>query len=232
MVWVPGGRSGRQLVAALTATGGKDGATGAGSHPQAEAVRLGPATVVGLKGALAHGYLSTVDNCWGGARSFQSAGPRPAAPANYRSDSFRLSVGLSLGVAVSQRPDPSRSTRDLRHGSWTARNGRTEPTRFRVRTVRRDGQTRGLRSAAADYPGIYATRRRRCLRVAWSCGKCRKVVSVRLERLGITESPGATIPRRRGFSAVRAVAVPTSPHLWITSVDGRRGPIGARGNTE
>ena len=85
MVWVPGGRSGRQLVAALTATGGKDGATGAGSHPQAEAVRLGPATVVGLKGALAHGYLSTVDNCWGGARSFESAGLRPAAPANHRS---------------------------------------------------------------------------------------------------------------------------------------------------
>src|SRR5664279_4748780 len=69
---VPGCRSGRQLVAALTSTGGQDGATGAGTHPQAEAVGLGPATVVGLKGALAHGYLSTVDNCWCGARSFRA----------------------------------------------------------------------------------------------------------------------------------------------------------------
>ena len=73
---------------------------------------LGPATVVGLKGALAHGYLSTVDNCWGGARSFESAGLRPAAPANYRSDSFCLSVGLSIGVAVCQRPNPIRFTRE------------------------------------------------------------------------------------------------------------------------
>ena len=78
----------------------------------------------------------------------------------------------------------------------------------------------------------HATRRRRCLRAAWSCGKCRKVVSVRHARLGTTESPGATILRRHSVSAARAVAVPTSPHLWITSVDGRRGPIGARGNTE
>jgi len=190
---VPGCRSGRQLVAALTSTGGQDGATGAGTHPQAEAVGLGPATVVGLKGALAHGYLSTVVNCWcGAARSPQG---------------------------------------NLRHGSRTAQNGRTEPTQFRVRTVRRDGQTRQPRPAAADYRDN-ATRRRRCLQAAWSCGKCRKVVSVRLARLGTTESPGATIPRRRGFSAARAVAVPTSPHMWITVVDGGRGPIAARGNIE
>jgi hypothetical protein len=113
---LPSSRSGRQLVAALTATGGQDGSTGAGAHPQAEAVGLGPATVVGLKGALAHGYLSTVDNCWCGARSFQSAGRRPAAPANYRSDSIGLSVGLSvglsIGVAVCQRPNPIRFTRE------------------------------------------------------------------------------------------------------------------------
>ena len=39
------------------ATRGQDGATGAGTHPQAEAMGLGPATVVRLKGALAHKVL-------------------------------------------------------------------------------------------------------------------------------------------------------------------------------
>ena len=42
----------------------------------------------------------------------QSAGRRPAAPANYRSDSFGLSVGLSIGVAVCERPNPIRFTRE------------------------------------------------------------------------------------------------------------------------
>jgi hypothetical protein len=39
------------------ATGGKDGTAGAGAHPQAEAMGLGPATVVRLEGALAHEVL-------------------------------------------------------------------------------------------------------------------------------------------------------------------------------
>src|SRR6476619_1738037 len=47
--------SGRQLAAALAATGGDDGATGAGTHPQPEAVRLRAAAVVRLEGALTHG---------------------------------------------------------------------------------------------------------------------------------------------------------------------------------
>ncbi len=58
-VWV--GLS-RQLVAALTAAPGEDGATGAGTHPQPEAVGLGATAVVRLEGALAHdGARSRVD---------------------------------------------------------------------------------------------------------------------------------------------------------------------------
>ena len=39
------------------ATGGKNGTAGAGAHPQAEAMGLGPASVVRLEGALAHEVL-------------------------------------------------------------------------------------------------------------------------------------------------------------------------------
>ena len=46
--------SGGELAAALGAAVGQDGAAGAGTHTQTEAVRLGAATVVGLEGALAH----------------------------------------------------------------------------------------------------------------------------------------------------------------------------------
>jgi hypothetical protein len=49
--------SGRQLGAALTATRGKDGATGAGPHAGAEAVRTTAAPVARLERALAHGTL-------------------------------------------------------------------------------------------------------------------------------------------------------------------------------
>jgi len=51
--------SGRDLGAALAATRGEDGAAGAGAHPRAEAVVLGPAAVVRLESPLAHdGLLS------------------------------------------------------------------------------------------------------------------------------------------------------------------------------
>ncbi len=39
------------------ATRGQDGATGAGAHAEAEAMGLGPPTVVRLEGALAHEVL-------------------------------------------------------------------------------------------------------------------------------------------------------------------------------
>jgi hypothetical protein len=41
-------------LAALLATGGQHGAAGAGPHAQAEAVDLGPPTVVRLERTLAH----------------------------------------------------------------------------------------------------------------------------------------------------------------------------------
>lgn len=49
-------RSGRQLLAALAAASGEDGATGPGAHPQPEAVGLRAATVVRLESTLAHGW--------------------------------------------------------------------------------------------------------------------------------------------------------------------------------
>ena len=48
------GRSGGELRAALAATRGEDGAARTGPHPQPKTVRLGPAPVVRLEGALAH----------------------------------------------------------------------------------------------------------------------------------------------------------------------------------
>jgi len=48
------GASGGQLGAALVTAGGEDGASGPSAHAQAEAMGLGPATVVRLEGALAH----------------------------------------------------------------------------------------------------------------------------------------------------------------------------------
>src|SRR5450759_3178603 len=49
--------SGGQFGATLDATSSKDGAAGASAHAQAEAVGLGPSTVVRLEGALAHEIL-------------------------------------------------------------------------------------------------------------------------------------------------------------------------------
>ena len=51
--------SGGEAVAALATTGGQDGATGAGAHPQAEPVGLVPAPVVRLERALAQRIHST-----------------------------------------------------------------------------------------------------------------------------------------------------------------------------
>ena len=49
--------SGSEASATLATTRSQDGATGAGAHTVAEAVHLGAATVVRLKGPLAHGVL-------------------------------------------------------------------------------------------------------------------------------------------------------------------------------
>src|SRR3954454_6957810 len=52
-----GNTSGGELLAALAPGAGDDRPAGAGAHPQPEAVGLGTATVVRLKGALAHEVL-------------------------------------------------------------------------------------------------------------------------------------------------------------------------------
>src|SRR4051812_10887483 len=52
-----GNTSGGELLATLAPTAGEDRAAGAGAHPQPEAVGLGPAAVVRLERALAHGVL-------------------------------------------------------------------------------------------------------------------------------------------------------------------------------
>ena len=68
-----GTASGGELGAALGAAGRQDGAARTGPHPQAEAVGLGPATVVRLESTLAHEVL----RYWSGPVGPLSAGGRP-----------------------------------------------------------------------------------------------------------------------------------------------------------
>src|SRR3954447_26617173 len=56
----PGPGSGRELFAALAATGGDDGAPRAGPHAQPEPVRARAAAVVRLEGALALAHFSAL----------------------------------------------------------------------------------------------------------------------------------------------------------------------------
>ena len=76
--------SGRQFAAALAAARSEDRAAGAGAHAQPEAVRLRPAAVVRLEGALAHGQApKSADRHADGLRAARPAGPdgcRPARP--------------------------------------------------------------------------------------------------------------------------------------------------------
>src|SRR5882757_2490620 len=57
-------RSGGQAAAALATAVCQDGAAGAGTHPQAEAVGLGAAAVVRLEGALAHSGAPEINRWW------------------------------------------------------------------------------------------------------------------------------------------------------------------------
>src|SRR3954447_11763112 len=68
-----GNTSGGELLATLAPATGDDRATGAGAHPQPEAVGLGPATVVRLERALAHEVLLLHDI---GGRVPAGRGPR------------------------------------------------------------------------------------------------------------------------------------------------------------
>src|SRR4051794_41686688 len=76
-----GNTSGGELLATLAPTAGEDRAAGAGAHPQPEAVGLGPAAVVRLERALAHGVLLLHDI--GGPRPTGGRGA-PGAPAHRR----------------------------------------------------------------------------------------------------------------------------------------------------
>ena len=191
---VPGCRSGRQLVAALTSTGGQDGATGAGTHSQAEAMGLGPATVVGLKGALAHGYLSTVVNCWCGAGSLAA---RESAPrftdSTKRPDRADAVQGTDRQAGRSNSPSPTRCGRLF-------------------------GTTRHADGGACRLRGLVG-----------SAGKLLASGSHDSEPPSPPERlfRGAAVSRRRG-----PLPFPTRPHMWITIVDGGRGPIAARGSIE
>lgn len=49
-----------KLGAALAAAVGQDGTTGTGAHAKTETMNLCTATVVGLEGSLAHGWISAM----------------------------------------------------------------------------------------------------------------------------------------------------------------------------
>src|SRR5664280_3059315 len=103
--------SGRQLGAALTATRGQDGATGAGPHAGTEAVRAAAAPVTRLERALAHGTLPG-DLC---RRTPSGARERPLSSATRL-----LYAAAQPGANRLQRrpwPGPSR----LRRGVWRLR---------------------------------------------------------------------------------------------------------------
>src|SRR3954453_11245302 len=74
-----GNTSGGELLATLAPATGDDRATGAGAHPQPEAVGLGPAAVVRLEGALAHEVLllhGIGGRVLAGRRARSGVGPR------------------------------------------------------------------------------------------------------------------------------------------------------------
>src|SRR5688572_7284461 len=74
------GRSGGEARAALGPTTVEDRAARPGAHTQPEAVRLGPATVVGLEGALAHVRLRWRSVVRAGLAGTKSRRADPAQP--------------------------------------------------------------------------------------------------------------------------------------------------------
>ena len=109
-----------EAVAALAATGGQDGATRTGAHPQAEPVHLVTATVVRLISTLAHEYLhAVVGTCPPPGRTTQNAARRTR--------SWRTSNSARTGTAC-PREGPQDQAR-----SWTCGTGRTG---FDLPTVR------------------------------------------------------------------------------------------------
>ena len=120
-----GTTSGGELGAALGAAGRQDGAARTGPHPQAEAVGLGPATVVRLKSTLAHEVL----RYWSGPVGLLSAGgDRTAAIGNPRRDQLRegATTGCHGHAKTADRPVPryasaNRTVKPARPGTTTWR---------------------------------------------------------------------------------------------------------------
>ena len=119
-----GRASGGQLGATLAAASREDGATGAGPHAQAEAVGLGPATVVRLESTLAHECLRN----WSGPVGLST-----------------LVVVRWLAAAVARRASAAignprgGARREPPPGSRACENGRQAASTVRERTVQ--GQT-------------------------------------------------------------------------------------------
>ena len=138
-------RSGGEAGAALTATRRKDGATGAGAHPEPEAVGLGPTTVVGLERTLGHE----------GLRGLTGGAGRGRPPlGRYRTDAgdarSPLRYNAGAGVGQTGRSSSPAGVTDSRH----RRRVRVEFDR--ARSVRRTGQLSTISNLG---PGVGETRR-------------------------------------------------------------------------
>ena len=112
--------SGRQLVAALGAAGGEDGAAGTGAHAQPETVGLRAPAVVRLVGALAHVKLRlrrTTREPAGvqGASKLQDATLAERGGATARPYAAPPRWSTIAGSARRQSP----SQPDLRHARWS-----------------------------------------------------------------------------------------------------------------
>lgn len=128
-------RSGGELLAALTAAACEDRTSGAGRHPQTEAVGLGPPTVVRLEGALAHDVLRlsrSLEPIEVG-RPPQRGGTRHVRPSTSLVTA-RGPDGLACGSVTGMRHRPGWKTKSLRYGS--ARN-RVKRASLRTDTVHR-----------------------------------------------------------------------------------------------
>jgi hypothetical protein len=108
--------SGGEAVAALAPAGGQHGATGAGTHPQTEAMGLVPTTVVRLERALAQLVHSTQGACstspiTGSGRAGQSPVASQLAPRTH-------ATGLSWTCGTGRRRcRPANGTRCVATGS-------------------------------------------------------------------------------------------------------------------
>src|SRR4051794_41459561 len=100
-----GNTSGGELLATLAPTAGEDRAAGAGAHPQPEAVGLGPAAVVRLERALAHGVLLLHDI--GGAPPPPGGGAGGAPAHGGRRPPGAPELGTPRG-GIRPHPDPHR----------------------------------------------------------------------------------------------------------------------------